>query len=260
MRLGTAVKMRFRMGGFNLFFGVMVACLLWGGRAGAADVSTRGVVPATGGRAARSEPAQTPEKAADASGEKETKRDESAAKPKKDEKLDKQASTLRFHLETESTGMGTGKVKILRSSPVTLTVDRNAFADEGFIEEARVIDGLGGHMIYVRFNSQGTLRLQMATVTRAGRRVAIHSTWTESRWLAAPLPPRPIEDGVIVFTPDASREECERIVRGVNNVAIKLGNQPKPNKKADNPKKPKKEKEKDRKRKEEDAETEKFLK
>jgi hypothetical protein len=33
-----------------------------------------------------------------------------------------------------------------------------------------------------------------------------------------------------VFTPDLSREEADRLVRGLNNVAIKLENQPKPKK------------------------------
>ena len=36
-----------------------------------------------------------------------------------------------------------------------------------------------------------------------------------------------ITDGVLAFTPDATRAEAERIVRGLNNAAIKSGNQPK---------------------------------
>jgi hypothetical protein len=36
-----------------------------------------------------------------------------------------------------------------------------------------------------------------------------------------------ILDGTLTFTPDATREETERIVRGLNNVAIRAGNKSK---------------------------------
>jgi hypothetical protein len=73
----------------------------------------------------------------------------------------------------------------------------------------------------------------MWTVSKQGRRVAVWSKWTEGRWLAAPQVMKPIEDGVLVFAIDGTREEAERIVRGLNNVAVKLGNKPKPDKKAE---------------------------
>ena len=45
-------------------------------------------------------------------------------------------------------------------------------------------------------------------------------------WLAAPLIRRPIADGVLTFTPDASREEAEKIVKGLNNVTEKIKKDP----------------------------------
>jgi len=39
------------------------------------------------------------------------------------------------------------------------------------------------------------------------------------RWLAAPVISRRIPDGVLVFTPDASRAEADDIVLGLNNIA-----------------------------------------
>jgi hypothetical protein len=150
-------------------------------------------------------------------------------KPTKEEKdPSKVASTIRLHMETESPGMGSGKIKVMRSDPTTLNVEKNAFVDEGFLERADVIETVGGHMILLKFNTQGALRLQMWTVSKTGRRIAVWAKWTEGRWIAAPVAARALEDGVIAFTPDASREEAERIVRGLNNVAIKLGNQKKP--------------------------------
>ncbi len=155
------------------------------------------------------------------------------SKEQKDEKPEKQATTIEFRSETPSIGMGTGRIKVFRAHPVTLNVEKNAFVDGGFVEQARLIDGLAGPMIYIKFTTQGALRLQMATVTRPGRRIAIYARWTEGRWLGAPLITKPLEDGEILFTPDATRDEAERIVRGLNNVAIKLENQKKPDKKAE---------------------------
>ena len=43
----------------------------------------------------------------------------------------------------------------------------------------------------------------------------------EGRWLAAPRINKRIADGVLVFTPDATREEAEQIALGLNNLAQK---------------------------------------
>jgi hypothetical protein len=196
--------MRIQRGAFNLFFGMAMAAAI-------------GCV----GSALAAEKPAGPAKAA-----------EGKDKKPKDASPDKQASSLRLHVEAGSGGVGTGKIQVLRTNSVFLTVERSPFVDEGFIEEARVVEGIGGHMISVRYNSQGALRLQMWTASNPGRHVAVWAKWTEARWIAAPIPPKPLEDGVIIFTPDASREESERIVRGLNNVAIKLGNQQKPKKAA----------------------------
>lgn len=184
---------------FNLFFGMGLALLLAAGTQGA----------------------DTPKKSKD-----------NADKKPKDASPEKQASSIRLHMEAGSGGVGSGKIQVLRTNTLTLTVERSPFVDEGFIEEARVVEGIGGHMISIRYNSQGALRLQMWTASNPGRHVAVWAKWTEARWIAAPIPPKPLEDGVIVFTPDATREESERIVRGLNNIAIKLGNQEKPKKAA----------------------------
>ena len=201
--------MRIHRSAFNLFFGLLMTMAAAGCATGA----------------------DAPKKPKD---EKEKKT--------QDAKPDKQASSLRLHMEATSGGVGSGQIKVLRTNAITLSVERSPFVDEGFIEEARVVEGIGGHMIYIRYNSQGALRLQMWTASNPGRHVAVWAKWTEARWIAAPIPPKPLEDGAIVFTPDASREESERIVRGLNNVAIKLGNQEKPKKAAKTAKAKEKEK------------------
>lgn len=200
----TAWTMRIRGGRINSFFG---AALL----AGALSLSA-------------ADPAATAKPAKSAKPAKEEK------VPKEERDPSKQASTIRLHMETESVGMGSGKIKVLRNDPVEINVEKNAFLDEGFLERAQVLETVGGHMVLLKFNQQGSLRLQMWTVAKPGRRIAVWSRWTEGRWLASPVAARPLEDGVLAFTPDATREEAERIVRGLNNVAIKLGNQKKPEK------------------------------
>ena len=146
-------------------------------------------------------------------------------------KPDKEASTLRLHMEENDVGLGVGKVEVFRSSPMKLTVQKTAFVDEGDIAKATLTDSpYGGHLIQIEYTRRGKMALQMATAPHPGRRVAVWSRGTEGRWLAAPVVQRGIDDGIFIFTPDCSRAEAERIVRGLNNVAIKLENQAKPKK------------------------------
>ena len=72
----------------------------------------------------------------------------------------------------------------------------------------------------------GTVLLEECTAANRGRRIAIFSQFGEKikdyRWLAAPVITRRISDGVLVFTPDATREEAEEIALGLNNVSKKV--------------------------------------
>ncbi len=143
-------------------------------------------------------------------------------------------STLRLYLETDfdTTGDKTAVVPVYRASPVLLRIAREPFLDEGSITEARVVEVVGGFAIAVRFNLHGTWVLDHITTSYRGQRMVIHSHFTEGRWLAAPKITTSLRDGLLVFTPDATREEAERIVRGLNNVAVNLGNRPKPSRAA----------------------------
>jgi preprotein translocase subunit SecD len=84
---------------------------------------------------------------------------------------------------------------------------------------------LGGFDLRIQFNSQGTWMLQNYSASNNGKHYAIFSQFgvdgKKARWLAAPVFNRLISDGVIQFTPDASREEAEEIARGLNNFAKK---------------------------------------
>ena len=146
----------------------------------------------------------------------------------------KDATSLRLFLESDyDTGGKTDTVPIYRSSPILVKVEKVPFLDEGSLTEAHVVDTVGGFAIQLKFNFHGTLILEQITTSYKGRRIAVQAMYTEGRWLGAPMIAQRIPDGYFTFTPDATREEAQRIVRGLNNVAAKLGNAPKSKKKSD---------------------------
>jgi len=109
-------------------------------------------------------------------------------------------------------------VPVFRENPVMVNVENDPFLDESHIETASVMeDRRGGFVIRVKFDHIGTSLLNATTLANPGRRIAVHSQFPSPRWLAAPVIRGRIDDGIFSFTPDASREEAERIVRGINN-------------------------------------------
>jgi hypothetical protein len=137
-----------------------------------------------------------------------------------EKKHKKQLSTLRLHLETRSDGTPrTGAVPIGRQNPFYLNVEHSFFLDETEVERADVIEGIGGFSIQVQFTRHGAFVLDQVTSSNPKKRIGIFTVFDESRWLAAPTITHRIANGVLTFTPDATREETERIVRGLNNVA-----------------------------------------
>lgn len=146
---------------------------------------------------------------------------------KKDEDKDekKKAAMLRFYLEANPDPTGhTMDVPIYRAHPMTMTVQRQPILDEAFMKNVEVVDAdeMGGIALKVTFDEFGTRRLDALTIEHRDQRVGIEASWTEHRWLGAPLLNKRISNGVFVFTPDATREEAERIARGVNNVIKKI--------------------------------------
>lgn len=144
----------------------------------------------------------------------------------------KAASTIRLYIESDydTTGDKTTLIPIMRSNPVTIRIEKNPVLSEAYIADAALVETMGGFAIQVTFDYHGKLVLEALSSTHRGRRVAIYSMWNEGRWLAAPQLSSRLTEGTLVFTPDATRQEAERIVRGLNNIAIKIGNKSKPGK------------------------------
>src|SRR5438874_7327454 len=138
---------------------------------------------------------------------------------------DKAISTFRLHLEGNPGG--TESTAVIQIAGVELYVNNLPFLDETSVTNAAVVDTRdGGFAIQVQYDRHGTLVLDSVTTENRGRRIAIFTQYgagklEHSRWLAAPYG-SPITDGILLFTPLATREESEEIVSGLNNVARKV--------------------------------------
>jgi len=140
------------------------------------------------------------------------------AAPSKDDK--KVQSALRLHLEVNPNPAGQSmRVNVGRSDPLAVNVDQQPFLTELQVEKASVLDALGGFSIALQFSSDGAILLEQYTGAYNGRRMAIAAEFGEFRWIAAPVIRQRLADGQMVFTPDLTREEAERFVRGLNRVA-----------------------------------------
>jgi hypothetical protein len=146
----------------------------------------------------------------------------SSPEEKKKKKEEKEVAFLDLHLEVNRDGSSDNEeVTINRSSPYTINVEKLAFVDSGDLDEAVVIDELGGFVIRLKFNWRGTQLLDGVTSINHNKRIAVFGRFPDSRWLGSPIIHKRIANGVFSFTPDCSREEADRLVHGLNNVAKK---------------------------------------
>jgi hypothetical protein len=138
-------------------------------------------------------------------------------------KRKREYSNIRVHVESDQSADRSSAVTIFREHPIRINVEGEPVLDEHDVVEAALIDQPGGTFsIQVRFNRRGTWALERVSVTHRGKHLVIFSYFGQSRWLAAPEMSGKNSTGMLTFTPDATREEAERIVRGLNNVAKKL--------------------------------------
>ena len=141
-------------------------------------------------------------------------------------KADKKIAALRVHIEVSPGPEGTSQtISVLRSDPMSVTIDPDPILTEANLIAAKIIESPGGFAIEFHFDESSTLTLEQFTAANPGRHFVIFGQWSDkaadSRWLAAPLITHRIADGVLSFTPDASRDESEQLVLGLNNVAKK---------------------------------------
>jgi preprotein translocase subunit SecD len=141
-------------------------------------------------------------------------------KTSEEKKRNKEATTLRLHIETNQDGSNRNSgISVFRDVPTLVNIELDPFLNEGDVEMAAVVPAMGGYAIRIQFNKRGAWILENTTTSYKGRRIAIFSQFGDARWLGAPVISQRITNGTLMFTPDASLEEAERIVRGLNNVA-----------------------------------------
>jgi hypothetical protein len=140
-------------------------------------------------------------------------------------------STFRLYQEMKPDPLGrTEEASLFRDHPVKLSVDKTPFLTEANVQEAKLLDALGGFALSVQFDRQGSWLLEQYTAASRGKHVVIFSQFVDpgaeklnkGRWIAAPKIQNHMPDGLLIFTPDVTREEAEQIVLGLNNVAKKL--------------------------------------
>ncbi len=147
-------------------------------------------------------------------------------KSAEERKRAKTYATFRLHLEVNPDA--SGRHQEIEISGAQLTVSDAPFLDEGNLDRAAVVDTVdGGYAVQVQYDRHGTLVLEGVTTAHRGRRIAVFTEFgvgksATARWLAAPIIGRRLADGVFIFTPNATREEANEIVLGLNNIARKI--------------------------------------
>lgn len=135
----------------------------------------------------------------------------------------KEFTLIRFHIEVHRDASSHYRdILMFRDHPMRLTVDADPFLDERDVQEAGVVPALGGFAIKIQFNQHGTWVLENFTSANVGRRIAVLAQFPEGRWIGARVIDHRVSDGQWIFTPDASLDEAERIVRGINATVAKI--------------------------------------
>ncbi len=136
-------------------------------------------------------------------------------------------STLRLHVEASRDGTQADEaIPVYRAKPVWIRIAKTPVLTEANVSEAAVVDAVGGFALRIQFDHEGAMLLNQCTAMNRGRKIAIFSQFgkelRDARWLGAPVISRHITDGVLIFTPDATRTEAAEIALGLNNVHRKI--------------------------------------
>jgi hypothetical protein len=139
----------------------------------------------------------------------------------------KEATQLRVHVERPRDASGRSVEAIFhRENPVVLVVDKQWILNEGDVTKAEVVESHGAYDIKLELTRHGKLVLDITSTANRGKRLAMFSSFGDSRWIGVMPLEGAITNGVITFTPDSTRAEADRIVRGLNNIAKEIKKNP----------------------------------
>lgn len=136
-------------------------------------------------------------------------------------------TVLRVHAEARDNSSFTRKVSVFRNSPVDMVVDQTPILTDEEVADAKVVEALGGFALQIKFDSRGQWLLDHHTSLNLGQRLAIFVSFgdkknNKARWLAAPIISQRASDGMIIFTPDATREEADEIILGLKRAEAEV--------------------------------------
>lgn len=148
-------------------------------------------------------------------------------------KRKKQDTVLHIYMEAGRESADFSQPTVVgRTSPITVNIERRPFLTEDYVTEAKIVEVMGGFALQVQFDRTGTILLEQYTASNPRKRLVVFCQFGQklehTRWLAAPAVYKRIPNGILTFTPDASREETEAIELGLQNHARKT--QPKSDK------------------------------
>lgn len=132
-------------------------------------------------------------------------------------------ATLRVHLETHNDGLGLSReISVGREQRQTFFVTPPALGEMNLVAASLWEGNPGEYAIHLQFDHEGVRTLEMLSMSYRGKRLAIGSQFPEARWIGTVRMDRRIADGTLLFRPDATREEAEKIVRLLNATVVKL--------------------------------------
>jgi preprotein translocase subunit SecD len=142
---------------------------------------------------------------------------------KNEKKSSKESTILKLHMEKDRDDKpDQADVPVYRQRPIMVHIDTNEILNNYDIKNASVVDTEGGFAIRIEFDEHGKRVIEHISAREAGKHFVIYAAFPEVRWLAAPRINRRISNGELIFTPDATREEAERIVKGINFVSKRI--------------------------------------
>lgn len=143
--------------------------------------------------------------------------------PKKSKKKEKLIDRLRVHVESRHDIPERAlAAEVGKGNPMKFMVEKLPILNETHVQRASLLDEPGGFQVQIQFNTLGAKILESYTSAAAGRHLLIMTEIDdEGRWIAAPLIRRRLGDGTLSFVPAASREDMDRLVRGLNKMVEK---------------------------------------
>lgn len=138
-------------------------------------------------------------------------------------KGDTELSSLRVHLETHPDNIGMSRKIDVGPEPLQSFSVAGPALGEMHLLAAQLWEGTAGeYAIHLQFDRSGVQMLEMYSMSYRGKRLAIFSQFPQPRWVGTVRMDRRIADGALLFRPDATRDEAQRIVSGLNKAVAKL--------------------------------------